>query len=438
MAGFLAPLFLLGLSTAVTAPGITVREIDGNVTTQSVLSSSSAVGLGGVASSMPMPRIGVVGKQLTLSGQEFKPWGYQHLEFQYMENFFLVGGAQERAWVTNDITGNRAMGANSIRLHMDLWWFIAGIDKDNLEIVPGPVSSLLFFLETARDNEIYVLLSGNNTWHPEHIPGWFDELHYTDRWDVSAFYWSEIASAVVAAGHSATVLGYELANEPSMDTDPNWEWYGNDAFGVGIYYRHLIARGPEVNGDTVRAWITRLRNAIKSVDSHGLVTFGAFPYFNNEFGFANTEDLLDYLEPHCYPPLEPWGQTQAEQLYLLRGWLDATKPLVNGEISLWSTVPANNVEFMGELVANYNGVISFSYGYSPDDFTAPPDPPKFPANPDTPSGIYAAQRDALELLNSYRDAFIANTEPLPANSAIKRGVLGGSVSTRRTLSGSVT
>jgi hypothetical protein len=368
---------------------------------------------GGLKISFPSPRITVAGEELSRLGSRFKSWGYQHLNYEYMADYFLLGGAPERAQVAQDIYGNRRMGANSIRLHMDLWWFIDGPDKDNLEMVQTPLDNLIFFLDVCRRNGIYVLLAGNNTWDPTVIPSWFDDLTYTERWDVSQFYWEGIATAVVAAGHSTTVLGYELANEPSMSTDPDWEWYGDDVFGVGIFYRHLIARGAEVNGTTVRNWITQLRDAIKAIDTKALVTFGALPYWDDEdfpvtitaFAYENTEDLLDFMSPHCYPPFVFFGQTQEEMMGYLIGWTASTKPLVIGETSLWSTTE-NNAEYMDYVVDYYDGVINFSYGYTPGEFTVPPDLPKFPCDPATPDNIYQAQRGQLEQFNSYREAFL--------------------------------
>lgn len=354
-----------------------------------------------------LPRITVVGDELRRLGVRFKSWGYQQLNYFYMAGYFTVGGEAERDQVAIDIAGNRGMGANTIRLHMDLWWFIDGPNKDALEVLPGPLENLLFFLEVCRQNGVYVLLSGNNTWDPSIIPGWFDELSYADRWDVSEFFWIEIATAVVGSGNASAVLGYELANEPSMNADPDWEWYGDDVFGIGIYYRHLIARGPDVGDATVRDWIIQLRDAIKAVDPQGLVTVGTFPFFTGSFGYENIEDLLDFLSPHCYPPFEFFGQTLEEMLGYLNGWTASIKPLVIGETSLWSLVPSNNTDYMDALLAaDYDGVINFSYGYAPEEFTVPPDPPLFPADPTLAADIYAAQGSQLALFNTYRIDFL--------------------------------
>jgi hypothetical protein len=326
-----------------------------------------------------------------------------------MADYFLLGGAAERAQVAQDIYSNRRMGANTIRLHMDLWWFITGPDKDTLEMVQAPLDNLVYFLNVCKQNGVYVLLSGNNVWDITIFPEWYDNLDdYHDRWDVSEFYWAGIAQAVVDSGHSTTVLAYELISEPYTSADPDAFWYGTNFLGTGLYQTELIARGPEVDGDTVRDWIIQLRDGIKAIDPKGLVTFGAFPYWMSDFGFANTEDLLDFVSPHCYPPFEFFGQTLEEMLGYLVGWTASTKPLVIGEMSLWSLTESNNTTFMEAVISNdYDGVINFSYGYTPEEFTVPPEPPKYPTNPATSDELYALQRGQLELFNSYREAFLA-------------------------------
>jgi len=403
------------------------------VTTRAALSSNLTTGLGGVSSDLPLPRIGIIGKQLTRSGQEFKAWGYQQLSYAFEKDFFIIGGEEERATATSGIYGDRLMGANVIRVHVDLWWFIEGPDKDSLVMTDGPLSNLLFFIDVCRQNSIYVLINANNTWYPQYIPSWFDDLDYRDRWDVSAFHFAGMAGAIVDAGLSSTILGYELAGEPTMSINPAHEWYGDDVFGVGVYFRNLIARGPDVDGDTVRDWIVQLRDAIKAVDPEALVTFGALPYYWTHFGYENTQDLLDFVSPHLYPPFEILGQTSEEQVALVNGWEPCTIPIVTGETFMWSALPENNMAQMDAILPISQGVISFSYGYSPEEFTSPPELPKYPADPTLSDAIYQGHRGAIELFNTYRAAFLADTEPLPTVPTIRRGVLSGAVSTRRTL-----
>ena len=363
-----------------------------------------AISIGGSLVSLPMPRITVVGDELRRLGVAFKSWGMQPQMIDFEQRFFTSGDAEDQATMSAFMYGIRRQGANTTRIHLELWVFIDGPDKDNLTVNSLALENFLFTLDRARQNGIYVLISGALLWDQTLTPEWFDELTYPDRWDVCEFFWSEISAAIVAAGHSTTILGYELVSEPYTSTDPDDDWYGEL---LGPYsFTHLIARGPEVDDDTVRDWIIQLRDAIKANDPRGLVTFGALPFFDGPVGYENTQDLLDFLCPHLYPSLAFFGQTQEQAMADLNGWLGASVPLVIGETTLWSN-EEDTEEFMEVIIDSYAGVITGSYGYLPDEFTTPPDEPKYPAPSNTDPAFYALFAESLVKFDSYREAFLA-------------------------------
>jgi len=362
-----------------------------------------------------LPRISVVGNELQRLGVRFKSWGFQQFNFMFLQRFYDFNDRQENVTMAACRRGDAGMGANSFRAYLELWSFIDGTSESGLSVNAQQMRKFVHLLELCRQNQMYVLISGANTWDITQIPAWFDELDYLTRWDVYEFFWTEIAKAVVASGNSSTVLGYELLNEPSISADANASWYGADAFGVGLYYGILIAKGPEVDYNTVRDWIVQLRDAIKTEDPPALVTVGVYPFFTGSFGYTNTQDLLDFLSPHLYPPLiAGFGGSLAEQLAYIDGWVaGATIPIVCGETAAWSPTESDNEAVFDSLTASIDGIITFSYGYPPEDFPVPPDPPKYPAPQEAPLPVvfnpdaYALTANAIAFFTTYRDDFLA-------------------------------
>lgn len=334
------------------------------------------------------------------------PFGFQQTNFFHLVDYFTSTGQQLRDDMAVEMRANRQMGANVYRVNMDLWRFIEGPNKNALTMKPQPLANFLYLLQLAQDNQTYLMPCFGNTWQPAIIPAWYDALPYADRWDVQEYFWTQIATEVVASGNAAAVLAYELMNEPSISTDPDEDWYGEDTFGIGIHYEQIIAKGPEVDDDTTRDWITQLSTAIKAVDTEALVTVGTYPFATGPFGVENIQDLLDFVSPHLYPPIEILGETLAGQLAYVTAWAAADTPVVCGETVAWSAVQASNVAFFNALSTQLQGVIGFSYGYPPEEFTTPPDAPLYPAPDDADPGVYALQGSAQQFFLTYRDDIV--------------------------------
>lgn len=353
-----------------------------------------------------LPRISVSGKDLIRLGRPFKSWGFQQTNYFHLVEYFNSTGQLARIQMAKEMRENREMGANTFRVHLDMWRFIEGASKDSLVMRPQQLGNFLYMLDVARQYQVYLLPCGGNVWQPEFAPSWYDELHYRDRWDVQEFFWKELVKAVVLSGNASAIIGYDLMNEPSVSADENAYWYGPDVFGIGVYYTAIIARGPDVDADTVGDWITQLGAAIKAIDPQALVTIGTLPYSTGYFGVSAIQGLIDFAQPHLYPPAEVWGETLAGQLAHVTGWAAATIPVICGETTPWSGVESNNITFFNALADSLQGIISFSYGYGPDDFTTPPDLPRPPAPADSDAGLYALQATALRFVNTYRNDFL--------------------------------
>lgn len=364
-----------------------------------------------------MPRITVEGGEFRRLGVEYKLWGYEQYDFNFTQEFFDSTGAPEephdyRAVMADNFRGDRRQGGNMRRIRLEMWRMMEGPDKNNLSMKASQMENFIFMLDQARKYNTYILLTLCNVTRPTEAPAWYDDVSMTnqDRWDVQEFMCREIVKAVVNAGHSTTIFAYDLINEPSITTDPDAYWYGPSFLGSDLHFVPLIAKGPGVDGTTVRAWITQLRDAIKEEDNKSLVTVGFLPFDTGATGVSNTEDLLDFNCPHLYPAGGLFGaatpEDEAQHLAWIQGWIDgATKPLVNGETQTWGTQEHNDACF-GLMTASFKGLTAFSFGYGPLEQAPPPAPPKYPANPEDSPEFHAL---IMELwvggFNSYQDAF---------------------------------
>lgn len=365
---------------------------------------------GGQRLALPLPRITVSGKDLIRQGQPFKAFGVQPLYGEWMREYFQSGGESERNDIVTFLAGAKACNANVFRLHMELWDFIEGDDIPSLATLATPFTNLMHFLKTARKYNIYVLLAGNNFWHTSTIPAWFDLLSNADRWEVSEFYFESLASAIYAAGHSSTILGYELISEPIISSDPAAEWYQGQFPGTDLYFIPCIARGVVAldQPDAVRDWVTLLATAIRDNDPRANVTIGCLPFITSSFGPDNVGDLLDFLSPHIYPPnflLNP--VTLETAIGYAEDWAAVNMPNVIGESTNWSTLDSENTGFLDAVLPIVEGYITFYWGYPPWQYTIPPDPPRYPAtSDDVDENAYTFGAEALMLAMNYSNEFL--------------------------------
>jgi Cellulase (glycosyl hydrolase family 5) len=356
-----------------------------------------------------LPRISVEGTNFKRLGVNLKLFGFSPQNFYFVDDFYnwTVGGI-ERTAVETEIQGNRSMGANVMRLYLQMWDFIQGT-YGSLSVKIGPMANLLHQVNLARRNDTYLLICGANCWIPTNTPTWYDSETNANRWNVQQYFWEQIVKSIKTSGNASTVLGYDLINEPNISADSDASWYGGTINGIS--YSPLIARGVTSGNynSTVQSWITQLKTAIKTIDSQALVTFGALPFTSGAFSYGNTQSLLDFVSPHIYPPNPSFAtQDLSTTLGYITGWATSTKPVLVGETLAWSTVPADAVTVMDAIAANLEGAISFSYGYGPDLYTTAPDSVRYPAESDGMVwGLsYAGHKTALELFLTYKNDFI--------------------------------
>lgn len=367
---------------------------------------------------LPPPRIEIVGDEFRRLGTRFKGWGFQTQGFDFLHDFFASTDMNDSLHTTmkNVFSGDHANHGTVYRLRMMLWSMldINSPNENSLSINATAMANLIFLLDVARKNNVYVLLGGlaQDKITSAYLPTWYDDsfgdADPKDRWDVQEFFWTEVAKKVVSSGNSSTVIGYELASEPAIKSNAAAGWYGNPYQGSDKYFEFVVAKGQ--TGATALAtavtWMTQLSNAIKTQDPKALVTVGALPFglSNQPFGVANSELVLDFLSPHLYPYGGAFGGSP-DALARLNQWQTATTPILVGETIPWGTETDNDIFYarMDEIITG--GVISFSYGYGSEVFPPVNYFPKiYPAPIDT-DGVEGASFAASLLSEIFQTNF---------------------------------
>jgi hypothetical protein len=362
-----------------------------------------------------------VGDEFRRLGTRFKGWGFQTQGFDFLHDFFASTDMTDSLHTTmkNVFSGDHANHETVYRLRLMTWEMldVNSPNENSLSINATAMANLIFLLDAARENNIYVLLGGiaQQQITSAYLPAWYDDSFGSavpkDRWDVQEFFWTEVAKKVVSSGNSSTIIGYELASEPVVASDPAKPWYGEAYQGSDNYFAMVVARGTTQTGATAMAtavaWMTQLRDAIKVIDPKALVTVGALPFGANTqpFGVANSEPVLDFLAPHHYPNSVGFGNNNFDSLALLNQWSTATKPILVGEIIPWGNQVDNDAFFASVDLIITGGLISFSYGYGPDAFPPADYFPKiFPAPIDA-DGIGGASWAASLLSEIFQTGF---------------------------------
>lgn len=307
-----------------------------------------------------MERVGLSadGSQFVLkeSGARFTPWG-----FNFVGEY---GSIMEEYWterwggIEKDFKEMKKLGANVIRVHLQIPTYMSAPDQ----IRPESLKQLRMLLDLARDNGLWLDITGLGLYRAKNVPPWLDALDEAGRWKAQAFFWREIARA--CKGHPA-VFCYDLMNEPVI-TEPK---PGENAWLTGelggFYFVQRIAR--ELKGreqkEIAAAWVEQMTRAIRDADTDTLITVGVIPFeqiwptARPAFYTPATMRHLDFVSPHFYPRT---GKI-ADDLAALKIY-DMGKPVVIEETFPMSCSQAEFETFITGSRATAKGWISHYFG----------------------------------------------------------------------------
>jgi hypothetical protein len=317
------------------------------------------------ATAADMPRVVVAkdgtGFALEGSGKAFVPWGfnYDHDEQgRLIEDYW----GDEWAKVGADFAEMKVLGANVVRIHLQLGKFMAGPDTPD----GTALDRLSRLLGLAERHHLYLDLTGLGCYHKKDVPAWYDSLPERDRWAVQARFWAAVAGR--CAG-SPAVFCYDLMNEPVVPggrrTDGDWL---GPAFG-GKHFVQFIALDQQgrPRPDIARQWVDHLAAAVRRADKRHLVTVGLVDWSLDRKGLTSgfvpgkVTGKLDFVSVHLYPES---GKLD-EAAKTLNGF-SAGKPVVVEETYPLKCSPKELDEFIGRAGPHAAGWVSFYWGTPPE------------------------------------------------------------------------
>ncbi len=253
------------------------------------------------------------------------------------------------------------LGATTTRIALQVSRFMDGPTTMNA----AAMQRLEDALDAAEQVGIRVMLCGLNAYVGAEDPAWYLALSEQERWDAQAYFWRQIAARV---GHSPAIFAYDLMNEPSVPSVPETDWTPGEFGGYSFSQRLVLDPTGRDLDAVVRAWITKMRDAIRAEDAQHLITIGLLPFWQGPLGAANIVDLLDFLSPHLYPRT---GRV-TEQLALLERFR-VGKPVHIGETYVLHCTREELAWFLRAARPRVGGVFGHFMGETIAEMTPPED-----------------------------------------------------------------
>jgi hypothetical protein len=258
---------------------------------------------------------------LTPSGRPFRPWGLNYgNRGRLLEDFW---GA-EWSTVVDDFRAMKRLGANVVRVHLQLAKFMVGPKRPHA----AALRRLGRLVRLAERAGLYLDVTGLGCYRTADVPAWYDRLAEAQRWAVQARFWGAVAARCSA---SPAVFCYDLMNEPVVPGGRRkpGRWYSGKPFG-GYDFVQFISLDPagRPRGAVAGRWIATLTAAVRKHDRRHLITLGLLPStpkWGHLSGFIpdKVAPQLDFLSVHIYPE----KAKGAEALKTLRQFA-VGKPLV--------------------------------------------------------------------------------------------------------------
>ncbi|NIP92246.1 MAG: cellulase family glycosylhydrolase, partial [Akkermansiaceae bacterium] len=299
----------------------------------------------------------------------FRPWGvnYDHHDptGALLEDYW----ADQWGTVVEDFDEIAALGANTVRIHLQLAQFMETAEKPNA----ANLARLTRLLRLADEKGLYLDLTGLGCYHKQDVPEWYEALPEQERWTVQARFWEAIAKTCAA---SPAVFCYDLMNEPILPgRKPEKEWLTGELGGKHFVQRLSLDLGDRSREEVARVWVERMTASIRKHDTRHLITVGVIPWaltwpgarpiFYSEAVGRN----LDFVSVHFYP--NKGGIDEA--LTALKTY-DLGKPLVVEEFFPLRCSAEELERFMAEASKNMvDGWISFYWGRTPAEYAADPE-----------------------------------------------------------------
>lgn len=296
------------------------------------------------------------------SGERFRPWGFN---YDHDHAGRLIEDYWDDEWekVEEDFLEMRALGANVVRIHLQLGKFM----RSATEADGQALKKLSDLLKLAERTGLYLDLTGLGTYHRDEVPAWYSEMDEQDRWETQAAFWRAVAGV---CANSPAVFCYDLMNEPLWPSSKKeTDWLAGELAGKFFCQRLTLDLGGRDPFDVARQWVDQLTEAIRSEDDRHLITLGAipwaltFPKAKPQFYSERVSENLDFVSVHFYPESGKVEQAvEALKVY------DLGKPLVIEEMFPLRCSVEELDSFIDATREVADGYIGFYWGATVEDY----------------------------------------------------------------------
>jgi hypothetical protein len=238
---------------------------------------------------------------LEKSGQRFTPWG---VNYDHDEGGRLIEDYWDKEWakVEEDFREIKELGANVVRIHLQVGKFMDGPEKAR----PQALDRLGELVKLAERLGLYLDLTGLGCYHKQDVPAWYDPLSEKDRWEVQARFWQAVAQRCES---SNAIFCYDLMNEPVV---PGGKRQAGDWLGPPFAGKHFVQfitldQAGRPRPEIAQLWIKRLVRAIREKDRRHLITVGLVDWSLDRKGLTSgfvpdkIAPELDFVSVHIYP-----------------------------------------------------------------------------------------------------------------------------------------
>jgi hypothetical protein len=341
-----------------------------------VLTASAALAAGtnnavALAPAQPLPWIRTSADKTHFvcdgTDHRFVPWGFNYDRDdsgRLLEDYW----AGEWTKVANDFREMKVLGANIVRIHLQLCRFMKSPDQPDEQ----NLARLGKLVRLAEETGLYLDVTGLGCYHKQDVPAWYDAMDESARWQVQARFWRAVAEV---CKDSPAIFCYDLMNEPVLSGDRPGDWLPGLPLGGSYFVQRLTTNMRGRTGrEIAREWIAELSAAIRAVDKRHMITVGLVPWeetfgpgAKSAFRDPSVSAMLDFLCVHYYP-----RQGKVDDDLAILKLYDIGKPLVIEEIYPLSADIGTTEGFIRWSRTDANGWISFYWGKTPDEYDKDP------------------------------------------------------------------
>jgi cellulase (glycosyl hydrolase family 5) len=294
------------------------------------------------------------------SGKTFVPRGFN---YDHDSDGRLIEDYWEAEWpkIEAHFAQMRKLGANVVRIHLQLAKFMDDAEKPNEK----SLDRLAKLVGLAEEERLYLDLTGLGCYHKKDVPGWYDKLAEKERWAVQARFWRAVAAR---CKESPAVFCYDLMNEPVVPGGKAKDWLGPPFAGSCFVQFITRDQADRPRPEIARQWVHTLAAAVREKDKKHLITVGLVDWSLNRPGLTSgfvpekVAGDLDFVSVHLYPKK---GKVK-EALDTLAGFA-VGKPVVIEETFPLSCSPEELGQFLDRSKEHAAGWIGFYWGKPPDE-----------------------------------------------------------------------